>query len=140
MRRLAVLVVLGAAGCTLVDQNTFNPNAGAAPVIPAAAKVVAVVAPPGPPPLLTIAPSAGAEVYGAVLRKAVADATARKPTVVFDVVEMQPPDLAVDAPMGVEAAAVARMIVAQGVLPGRVRLVARPDAGAVAREVRVYVR
>ena len=86
------------------------------------------------------APAAGPAEYGTALRKAVADAKARKPTVVFDVVEMQPPDLAVDAPMGIEAAAVARMIVAQGVLPGRVRLVARPDAAAVAREVRDYVR
>lgn len=138
---LALLVAGLLGGCTLIDQNTFNPNAGAAPVIPAA-PVAAVVAPApsGPQPLLVISPNAGLADYAGPLRKAVASARARKAAVVFDVVEMERPDLAADAVLGAAAAGVARAIVAEGVPPGRVRLDARPDASAVAKEVRVYVR
>lgn len=126
-------------GCTLIDQNTFNPNAGLAPVIPPAPKPPPPPA-PGPLPLLSVSPGANPADYAAALRKAVAAARARKPTVVFDVVEMQPPDTAADAPLGAEALAVARSIVGEGVPPARVRLAARPDAAAPAREVRVYIR
>lgn len=131
-------VAVSVAGCTLVDQNTFNANAGRAPVIPAAPKPPAPVV--GPAPLLRIPPTAKPAEYVEVLRKNVAAARARKATVVFDVVEMQPPGVDADGPIGTEAAAVGRMIVDQGVPPVRVRLAARPDADATPREVRVYVR
>ena len=128
-------------GCTLIDQNTFNPNAGAAPVIPKApVAAVAPAAPSGPQPLLVISPNAGLADYAGPLRRAVASARARKAAVVFDVVEMEPPDAPSDTVLGAAAAGVARAIVAEGVAPARVRLDARPDAGAVAKEVRVYVR
>ena len=126
--------------CTLVDQTTFNPQAGAAPIVPKPPIVATTATPAGPPPLLTISPNAAPAAYQAVLRKAVADARARKPTVIFDVVEMQPPDAAADTVLGAGAADVARTIVAAGILPGRVRLAARPDASATPKEIRVYVR
>ena len=144
VRGAALACVVASAvvgGCTLVDQNTFYPGASAAPVIPPAP--VAAVAPPvpsGPQPLLVISPGAKAADYGGVLRKAVASARARKADVVFDVVEMEAPDAAGDTVLGAGAAGVARSIVGAGVPPARVRLDARPDASAVAKEVRVYVR
>ena len=127
------------AGCTLVDQNTFDPTAGKAPVI-APAPVVATPAPAGPTPLLVISPTAGAAEFGPALRKAVASAVARKALVVFDVVEVEAPNTAGDAPLGGAALAVAREIVGAGVPPARVRLDARPDATSPVHQVRVFVR
>lgn len=138
---LAALAGGALPGCTLVDQNTFNPNASAVPVIPAAPVAAAVAASSGPPPLLTLQP--GQPVQDAV-RRAVLAARRRKPDVVFDVVAMLPggtgAGLDDPAPSSAEAGTVARAITAQGVPPGRVRLFARPEAGLAGREVRVYVR
>ena len=122
-------------GCTLVDQNTFNPSAGAVPVIPLA-PVVAAPLPSGPPSLLTVQP--GQPIQDAV-RRAVAAARSRKGDVMFDVVAMVPADDQA-AVSSAEAGAVARAITAQGVPSSRVRLFARPEAGLAGREVRVYVR
>ncbi len=135
---LAPMLLFAAAGCTLVDQNTFNPHAGDAPVIPPAPVVAA--APPriGPPPLLVIPPAATG--YEPTLRQAVAAARARKPGVLFDVVEMQPLDPPPDAPIGRAAAAVAHLVAAAGVPQANIRLAARPEAGVTPGEVRVYVR
>ena len=143
---LRLLLFLAALpGCTLIDQNTFNPAAGATPVIPPAPVVAVVPVVPGPPPLLTLQP--GQPARDAV-RQAVAAAQRRKPNVVFDVVAMVPAGPAFDgaaaenqaASSSTEAGAVAQAITAQGVPPGRVRLFARPEAGLTGREVRVYVR
>ncbi len=130
-------------GCTLIDQNAFNPNARAVPVIPTAPVAAAVAAPPGPQPLLTLRP--GQPVQDAV-RQAVLAARRRKPDVVFDVVAMLPGGADISAgsddpaSSSAEAGTVARAIAAQGVPPGRVRLFARPEAGLSGQEVRVYVR
>ncbi len=140
---LAALASGALPGCTLIDQNTFNPNARAVPVIPAAPVAAAAAAPPGPPPLLTLRP--GQPVQDAV-RQAVLAARRRKPDVVFDVVAMLPGGTGTDAgpddpaSSSAEAGTVARAITAQGVPPGRVRLFARPEAGLAGREIRVYVR
>jgi len=145
-RSLWVLALAGGTlpGCTLIDQNTFNPNARAVPVIPAAPVAAAVAVPSGPQPLLTLRP--GQPVQDAV-RQAVVAARRRKPDVVFDVVAMLPGGAGTDtgldeqaASSSAEAGTVARAIAAQGVPPGRVRLFARPEAGLAGQEVRVYVR
>ncbi len=140
---LAALAGGALPGCTLIDQNTFNPAARAAPVIPAA-PVAAAPPPSGPPPLLTFRP--GQPVQDAV-RQAVVAARRRKPDVVFDVVAMLPGGAGTDAgpdegaaSASAEAGTVARAITAQGVPPARVRLFARPEAGLAGQEVRVYVR
>lgn len=139
----ALLVAL--PGCTLIDQNTFNPAASTAPVI-APAPVAAVPAPQqGPQPLLTVRPGEAAQD---TVRRAVAAARSRKPDVVFDVVAMVPAGATPDgraaddqaAASSAEAGAVARAITGQGVPPGRVHLFARPEAALASREVRVYVR
>lgn len=141
MKLFPVAVALLLGGCTLVDQNTFYPGASAAPVVPPAPKpVVPPPTPSGPPPLLTISPGAKPPDYARVLGKAVKDAQARKADVMFDVVEMEAPDAPSDVVLGAEAADVARELVANGVPPVRIRLVARPDATAIPKEVRVYVR
>lgn len=135
IRRLVLLAVL--PGCTLIDQNTFNPAAGAAPVIPPAPVAAATPAPPpGLPPLFTVQP--GQPTQEAV-RRGVAAARSRKADVIFDIVAMVPADEQAAA-SSAEAGAVARAIAAQGVPPGRVHLFARPDATLPGREVRVYVR
>jgi len=127
-------------GCTLVDQNTFRPGAGAAPVVPPApAAAVAATAFPGPPPLLILQPGqAGTDS----VRNAVAAARARKAGVEFDVVAILPgaPTEEATRRATLDAAEVARGIVAQGVSPSRVRVLARPEPTATVRDVRVYVR
>jgi len=145
LTRRLLLIVAVLPGCSLIDQNTFNPAARAVPVIPPAPVVAAVPVSPGPPPLLTLQPGQPAQD---AVRQAVAAAQRRKPGVVFDVVAMVPAGTAADseaadsqaASSSAEAGIVARAITAQGVPPSRVRLFARPEAGLTAREVRVYVR
>ncbi len=131
--RPGLLLLMGLAGCTLVDQNTFNPTASARPPVQAAPATAAPV-PAGPRPLLTVLPPAE---FREAVRQAVTAARARKADVVFDVVAVVPSGS--EAP-GTDAAAVGRAIVAQGVPPARVRLLARPEPGAAGREVRVFVR
>ena len=130
MRAVLLFVLLG--GCTLIDQNTFNPHAKDAPGFPVAPSPPAAIV--GPPPLLVI----DGEGYADALRSAVAKARARKADVVFDVVEIAAPDAAGDA-LGARAAGVAQAIVGQGVPASRVRLVARPEVGGRVGEVQVYI-
>jgi len=127
-------------GCTLIDQNTFRPGAGAPPVIPAAPPApVPAAAFPGPPPLLIL--PAGQPGTDAV-RAAVAAARARKPGVEFDVVAILPgtPTDAAARTATLGAAEVARQIVAQGVPQSRVRVLARPEPAATVGDIRIYVR
>lgn len=145
MRRLALAVVLSSCtlpGCTLIDQNTFRPGAGAAPVIPPAPPVLTQGPLPGPAPLLIITPQEVAASDPA-LRQAIAAARARKPDVAFDVVAIlpgaSPPDNLVQDSIH-DAESVARRLVTLGVPQSRVRLVARPEAAALSRDVRIFVR
>ena len=139
----AAVLLLG--GCKLIDQTTFNPDAGKPPVI--ATRPAPPAAPPtpdGPPPLLTVRGDPAS--FDAELRDAVAAARAAKRDVVFNVVavveaEGSPAEQAARAEAGAGGAtAVAGMIVAQGVAPDRVRLETRTERGVIDREVRVYVR
>lgn len=133
-RRAVLLLLAGLSGCTLVDQRTFNPDAGRPPVRPRPPAPPAPLAPPepGPPPLISIRLPAPPDLR-VTLARSVAAARSRKRDVVFDIVEITPGTTA-----GAEAAEIAQLIVAQGVPPARVRLSARPIPD-VAREVRVFV-
>ena len=135
MRLLLALAVL--PGCTLVDQNTFNPTAGAAPVVPPRPVVAAV--PEGPPPLLTLRMPGN---HAAAIRGAVQAAQRRKPDVVFDVLATVPPSVvdSIEQAATADAATVAQAIVAEGVPTSRVRLLARPEAGGEPRDIRIFVR
>ncbi len=133
-RRAVMLGLAGLSGCTLIDQRTFNPQAGLPPVRPTPPKPPLPLAPPEPgaPPLLSVR-LPGPPDLRAVIARAVASARARKRDVAFDVVEIVPGPVA-----GAEAADIARIIVAQGVPAARVTLSARPIPN-VAHEVRVFV-
>ena len=133
----ALVATLLIGGCALVDQTTFNPEAGRRPTIPQAAVPAAVPPQPGPPALLTVRFPASGDV-DADVAKAVAAAKARKPNVVFEVVEIAGPQPG--ATVGADAATVARMIETHGVPAARVRLSARPTPNPPGREVQVYVR
>lgn len=124
-------------GCTLVDQRTFNPAAGQAPVV--AARLAPPPVEPGPPPLLTLTLPGN---HDDAIRQAVAAARARKPDVVFEVVAAVPPDgvPSIEEAAAANADAVARSITAAGVPSARVRLLARPTPGADPQTVRVFVR
>lgn len=134
-RRLLLLAATLLPGCTLVDQTTFNPNAGKRPTIPPA-PVVAAPLQPDPAALVTVRYPQTTDLRADVA-KAVAAARARKRDVTFEVVEVTAPSAAVANP-GADAAEVARLIIAQGVPANRVRLGLRPIVGA-GREVRIYV-
>jgi hypothetical protein len=133
-RRAAMLALAGLSGCTLVDQRTFNPNAGLPPARPTAPPAPLPLAPaePGAPPLLSVR-LPGPPDLRATIARAVAAARQRKREVVFDVVEFTP-----GPAVGSEATDIAQMIVSQGVPASRVNLSARPVPN-VAREVRVFV-
>ena len=140
-RSLPLLLALAAlmAGCTLIDQTTFNPRAGLGPLPPPATR-------PGPvPALITINFETPNPDYQAQLRQAVDDALTRKRNVAFDVVTVVPangtPKQQVDAAVSIRADAreVARIISSEGVDDDRVHLLARAEAGAAGRQVQVFV-
>ena len=137
MTRLLPLLLL--CGCTLVDQRTFNPSAGMAPTVQARPVAAVPQAPAGPPALLTLRIPGD---HDAAIRDAVAAARARKRDVMFDVQASVPLDAVptIEEAAAADAAAVARSIVAAGVPQSRVRLTARPEAGAEPRDIRIYVR
>ncbi len=138
--RIALALVPLLAGCTLVDQRTFNPRAGTPAAVP-------VVAGPAPvPPLVVVDFGKPNPDYAASLSQAVAQALSRKPTVEFDVVTVVPASGTVaqqtDAATGLvpDAREVARAINRDGVDDDRIHLLARAEAGATTRQVQVFVR
>ena len=145
MKRRAVLALLTGplAGCKLIDQRTFDPDAGKPP--PAAVLPAPPAAPPpgrsGPQPLVVI-PLAPPVDYDAPLHSAVAAALSRGRRE-FDVRTAVPntgtPDAqgAATQSAGIVAARVARLIAAQG---GRATLSAEADAGLTGSAVLVFVR
>lgn len=136
-RRRALLLGAGLlSGCTLIDQRTFDPDAGKRPDVPKLPAPPAALPPEaGPPPLLIIRLPTSGDLRGGIA-KAVAAARQRKPSVVFDVVEITGDG---GADVGAEAAEVAQIIIAQGVPAARVHLAARPVPNGP-HEVRVFVR
>lgn len=136
---LLLLCTALAAGCTLIDQTTFNPRAGLGPVEPVS------TGPGAPPPLIAIDFDKPDPVYEAQLRQAVDQALAVKPTVSAEVVTVVPatgtPEQQVDAAVGIRADArdVARIIADQGIDPDRIHMSAHSDQGATGRQVLVFV-
>ena len=134
---LAAAALVLSAGCTLVDQRTFQPTATA----PGAAEIARARAPALP--LVTIRMD---QDYRAALAEAVQAAQQRKPDVTFDIqalVPLQAPPAEQDrriAEASQDAQAVATAIGAAGISSDRLHLGLLGDAGSPAREVRVYVR
>ncbi len=131
LQRFAIFVLLAVGGCTLIDQRTFNPEAGKAPVVPPASAPL-IVAPTDPRALFTLRPPATLDAAAQrSLAAVVQGAIIRKPSIFFGVVAIVP---TADADT-TQAAAVARAVITAGVPAGRVRL--RAEIGSPA-ETRVY--
>lgn len=145
---VAVAAALSAllAGCKLVDQRTFDPQAGRPPV-------VARPAPPAPQPdramdglvpLVTIQLGQDAG-YDQAVEQATTAVLARKRDAQFTILTAVPPaapdaqasTVALYAP---EAGRVAGLIERRGVPAGRVHLEARPEPNLGMPELRLYVR
>jgi hypothetical protein len=98
-------LILELGGCHLVDQRSFNAQAGRRPVPP----VVAVVWPKTPGAYVTIQFAPGMEPdYRAALAVAVRRAMARKPDVLFSVATVVPISGGVEAQAASETAALER--------------------------------
>lgn len=154
MKLGAVLRAFGAVtalaflpACKLIDQTTFDPDAGKPPLAAAATSAAPAASEPpsGTPAFLRVPLNPEPDWRGAV-RDGVAAARRRKPDVQFDVVAVVPAagtaeQQATAADTVVEPASrIAAAIRSAGVPAGRVRLLARLEEGVAAPEVRVFVR
>jgi hypothetical protein len=140
LSRIIVAFVPLLAACTLIDQRTFNPNAGV---------MTKVAVAPGPapiPPLVVVDFAKPNPDYEAALLRAVNDAVGRKPDVQFDVVTVVPAtgtiaqQAAAATGLVPDAREVARAINRDGVDDDRIHLTARTDASVATRQVQVFVR
>ena len=137
---LLMPLLVAVAGCTLVDQRTFQRAAPA----PAAAEIARAKAPALP--LVSIRLDQPGADYRPALAEAVQAAQQRKPDVTFDVLAMVPSQAAAaeqDRRTGEaarDAREVAAAMVAVGIPQDRMRLGLRGDPGTPPREVRIYVR
>lgn len=141
MRIPVAVVALGLlAGCTLVDQRTFQTAAPA----PGASEIERARAPSLP--LVSIRMDQRDLDYRPALAEAVQAAQQRKADATFDVLAMVPMQATAGeqdrrvAVAAEDARAVATAMGAAGVASDRLHLGLRGDAGVPAREVRVYVR
>ncbi len=127
------------AGCTLIDQRTFNPRAGLPPLPKAGG------GPAGNVALVTIDLSKANPDYAAALHQAVGEAVGRKPNVEFEVISVVPatgtPAAQVAAATGItgDAREIARAINQDGVDDSRIHLTARADPGVSTRQVQIFV-
>jgi type IV pilus biogenesis protein CpaD/CtpE len=133
------VVLLLLSGCKLIDQTTFNPQAGKLVTPP-------VIVSPSAPPLLVIPVGQSDAGYGAIIRQQVDAALAVKPDAQFEVVTVVPgvgataSQTAAATEVIADARQVARVINDEGVDDGRISLSAKSEAGLAARELRVFVR
>jgi len=139
-----LLVTPWLAGCNLIDQRTFNPQAGKPP------KPYVPPAPPAPkpkPPFLQIEDGTPESDYGPIVDKAVKAALARKENVLF-IVQLLVPlqnDPAAQAKAMTEATQtdlepVARRINTAGAQPIQIEMHAIADGSVKHPVVRVDVR
>nr|WP_321983731.1 hypothetical protein [uncultured Lichenicoccus sp.] len=142
---LPTLALLG--GCKLVDQRTFDRNAGRKPV--AHVPVVAVAGPAPVPPLLVVPTREAPEDWQPRLAAAVHAALARKPNVLFTVqsiarvepgADAQTQATALRAVIDSQGRAVAQAITGDGASSLQVEMSASADPAARDAEVRVFVR
>lgn len=143
--RASLLALALVSGCALVDQRTFDAQAGTPPVVPR--PPVAAVQPnralDGMAPFVTIRPGRDTG-YDQAVAQAARAALARKPDARFTVLSAVPPgttdaQAAAVAELAPAAAHVATVIERRGVAPTRVQLQARAEPDLAARELRVYV-
>ncbi len=140
----ALLLASPLWGCKLVDQRTFDPQAGTPPVVP---KPPVPAAQPdraldGLAPLVTI--RVGQDTgYDQAVQQATTAVLARKRDAQFTVLTAVPPSAAeaqAVARVAPEAARVGAIIERRGVPASRVRLEARAEPNLGAPELRIYVQ
>ncbi len=132
------------AGCNLIDQRSFDRNAGRAPVPRAPPPVVSTVRPI--PPLFVVRSGRPEQDWQPDLRTAVAQALSRKPNVLFTVESVAPvasspaaQAASLRAAVALQGRPVAGAIAADGATSAQVELTALSDPAVKAPEVRVYV-
>ncbi len=133
-----------AAGCDLIDQRSFDRNAGRAPVPRAPPPVVSAVRPI--PPLFVVRSDRPQQEWQPELRLAVAQALSRKRNVLFTVESVVPvasspaaQAASLRTAVALQGRPVADAITADGAQPAQLELAALSDPAVHAPEVRVYV-
>ncbi|MGE4521730.1 MAG: hypothetical protein AB7D19_04470 [Acetobacter sp.] len=148
--------LLALTGCKLVDQKTFNPQAGVPPkpYVPPARP-----APPPPPPLIAMVAGTPEADWKPQVQDMARRALARKPTALFTVRCLVPPGTPVAPPAEVkgrsaegavptalitlasgDGRAVMQALMDAGVPQTQVEMTAMPDSTVTKPTVRVYVR
>ncbi len=141
----AALAIAAAAvaGCTLIDQRTFNPHAGEKPKLAVAAPKPL---PPGAPPLVEIGFATPNPPYQEELANAVRQALARRPDAIFTVevlvpVQGSPEAQADQARQGAATARrIAQTIVEAGADQGQIELAVRADPARRVEKAEIRVR
>ena len=138
---LALPLLAALPSCKIIDQRTFDPNAGTKPLPPPGPPA----APHGPGPLITITYTQPEPNYASELAVAVKRALSLKSNVLFTV-QAAVPLAATPAEQGValqNAAAACReiseAIIADGADQGQIELSVRADPAVKVQEVRVFV-
>jgi hypothetical protein len=131
------------AGCKLVDQRTFDRNAGRPPVPP---PPPAASGPEPIPPLYVVHAGLPPEDWKPDLRDAARDALARKPNVLFTVESVAPPSpspaaqaASLQATTAELGRPVAEALAGDGAPRAQIEMTAAIDPRASAPEVRIYV-
>ena len=142
LRPAACLLALALGACHLVDQRSFDPDAGRKPLPPA---VPAAPLPLGPGALLTLDYATGEPAYALDLANAVRRALTLKPNVLFTVQTLVPLAGDADSQAAALTAAtatareIAEAIVTDGADQGQVELAVRADPAVMAKQVRIFV-
>ncbi|WP_254454688.1 hypothetical protein [Acetobacter estunensis] len=132
------------AGCKLLDQRTFDPNASRPP------KVYIPPPPPGPPPippLIEVMAGTPRSQWESAVQTVTRKALDRKPNILFLVRVLAPPGTSEDATrdalqrvLAEEGQPIADTIVGAGADPAQVEMSAMPDSSVASPRVQVYVR
>jgi len=135
------LPLLLLAGCKLIDQRSFNPQAG----LPPARPVLPALHISGPTPLVSISYTTADPPYADELANAVKRALAVKPNVLFSVQTLVPLTSSIEAQQAALSAAtptgreIGEAIIADGADQGQIELSVRTDPAVKVKEVRIFV-
>ena len=141
---LVLPLILALAGCHLFDQTDVDPKPAVKaevppPVTPSPPDTNAANATETRPPLITIDYATPKPNYRKTLDDTIHTVELRRPGILYDVVALYGDDKEAAAARA-HAVEVMKEIQLQGVLPTRVQLSVKQEAGRKAQQVRVYLR